>query len=75
MNLTKDATIYTDELIRIRDTSKKHLLVDSRRMVVLYKAKLATGTMSQNKRISETCVIVRTQSDSQCQIDSNPDHV
>ena len=49
LNLSEDATIDPDELIRIRDAYKKHLLVDSRLMVELYKAMLAMGTMSQDK--------------------------
>ena len=50
LNLSEDATIDPDELIRIRDAYKKHLLVDSKLMVELYKAMLAMGTMSQEKR-------------------------
>ena len=49
LNLSEDATIDPDELIRIRDAYKKHLLVDSRLMVELYKAMLAMGTMSRDK--------------------------
>jgi hypothetical protein len=49
LNLSEDATIDPDELIRIRDAYKKHLLVDSSLMVELYKAMLAMGTMSQDK--------------------------
>ena len=49
LNLSEDATIDPVELIRIRDAYKKHLLVDSRLMVELYKAMLAMGTMSQDK--------------------------
>jgi hypothetical protein len=49
LNLSEDATIDPDELIRIRDAYKKHLLVDSRLMVELYKAMLAMGTMSHDK--------------------------
>jgi len=47
LNLSEDATVDPDELIRIRDAYKKHLLVDSKLMVELYKAMLAMGTMSQ----------------------------
>ena len=50
LNLSEDATIDPDELIRIRDAYKKHLLVDSKLMVELYKAMLAMGTMSQEIR-------------------------
>ena len=49
LNLSEDATIDPDELIRIRDAYKKHLLVDSRLMVELYKAMLAMGTMSKDR--------------------------
>jgi hypothetical protein len=45
LNLSEDATIDPDELIRIRDAYKKHLLVDSKLLVDLYKAMLAMGTM------------------------------
>ena len=45
LNLSEDATVDPDELIRIRDAYKKHLLVDSKLMVELYKAMLAMGTM------------------------------
>ena len=50
LNLSEDATVDPGELIRIRDAYKKHLLVDSRLMVELYKAMLAMGAMRQNKR-------------------------
>ena len=50
LNLSEDGTIDPDELIRIRDAYKKHLLVDSKLMVELYKAMLAMGTMSQEIR-------------------------
>lgn len=50
LNLSEDATVDPDELIRIRDAYKKHLLVDSKLMVELYKAMLAMGTMRQNKK-------------------------
>ena len=47
LNLSEDATIDPDELIRIRDAYKKHLLVDSKLMVEFYKAMLAMGTMKK----------------------------
>ncbi len=50
LNLSEDVTVDPDELIRIRDAYKKHLLVDSKLMVELYKAMLAMGTKRQNKR-------------------------
>jgi len=50
LNLSEDATVDPDELIRIRDAYKKHLLVDSKLMVELYKAMLAMGTMSQEEK-------------------------
>jgi len=50
LNLSEDATVDPGELIRIRDAYKKHLLVDSKLMVELYKAMLAMGAMRQNKR-------------------------
>jgi hypothetical protein len=40
-NLSEETAIDPDELIRIRDAYKKHLLVDSRLMVELYKAMLS----------------------------------
>jgi len=46
LDLSEDATIDPDELIRIRDAYKKHLLVDSKLMVELYKAMLAMGAKS-----------------------------
>ena len=46
LNLSEDATVDPDELIRIRDAYKKHLLVDSNLLVEFYKAMLAMGTMS-----------------------------
>ena len=46
LHLSEDATIDPDELIRIRDAYKKHLLVDSSLLVEFYKAMLAMGTMS-----------------------------
>ncbi len=45
LNLSEDVPIDPDELIRIRDAYKKHLLVDSKLLVELYKAMLAMGTM------------------------------
>jgi len=50
LNLSKDATVDPDELIRIRDAYKKHLLVDSNLLVELYKAMLAMGTMSEQSK-------------------------
>jgi hypothetical protein len=50
LHLSEDTIIDPDELIRIRDAYKKHLLVDSRLMVELYKAMLAMGVMSQDNR-------------------------
>ena len=50
LNLSEDATVDPDELIRIRDAYKKHLLVDSKLMVELYKAMLLMGTMSQDQK-------------------------
>jgi hypothetical protein len=47
LNLSEGATIDPDELIRIRDAYKKHLLVDSKLMVEFYKAMLAMGTMKK----------------------------
>ncbi|MEN8710676.1 MAG: BLUF domain-containing protein [Arenicellales bacterium] len=47
LNLSEDATFDPDELIRIRDAYKKHLLVDSRLLVEFYKAMLALGSMRQ----------------------------
>ena len=41
LNLSEDSTIDPDELIRIRDAYKKHLHVDSKLLVELYKAMLA----------------------------------
>ena len=46
LDLSEDATIDPDELVRIRDAYKKHLLVDSKLMVELYKAMLAMGAKS-----------------------------
>lgn len=43
LDLSEDVSIDPDELIRIRDAYKKHLLVDSKLMVELYKAMLAMG--------------------------------
>ena len=43
LDLSEDITIDPDELVRIRDAYKKHLLVDSKLMVELYKAMLAMG--------------------------------
>jgi hypothetical protein len=48
LDLSEDATIEPDELIRIRDAYKKHLLVDSKLMVELYKAMLAMGARNGN---------------------------
>lgn len=50
LNLSEDATVDPDELIRIRDAYKKHLLVDSKLMVELYKAMLLMGKMSQDQK-------------------------
>lgn len=47
LNLSEDATVDPDELIRIQDAYKKHLLIDSRLLVEFYKAMLAMGNMSQ----------------------------
>jgi hypothetical protein len=47
LNLSEGATIDPDELIRIRDAYKKHLVVDSKLMVEFYKAMLAMGTMKK----------------------------
>jgi len=47
LNLSEGATIDPDELIRIRDAYKKHLVVDSKLMVDFYKAMLAMGTMKK----------------------------
>lgn len=44
LNLSEHQHIDPDELIRIRDAYKKHLLVDSRFLVELYKAMLALST-------------------------------
>jgi hypothetical protein len=41
LNLTEGQDIDPDELIRIRDAYKKHLLVDSKLLVEFYKAMLA----------------------------------
>jgi hypothetical protein len=41
LNLSEDVTIDPDELIRIRDAYKKHILVDSKLLVEFYKAMLA----------------------------------
>ena len=41
LNLAEGQDIDPDELIRIRDAYKKHLLVDSRLLVDFYKAMLA----------------------------------
>jgi hypothetical protein len=41
LNLSEDQDIDPDELIRIRDAYKKHLLVDSKFLVEFYKAMLA----------------------------------
>jgi hypothetical protein len=41
LNLDEGQDIDPDELIRIRDAYKKHLLVDSRLLVEFYKAMLA----------------------------------
>ena len=41
LNLTEGQDIDPDELIRIRDAYKKHLLVDSKLLVDFYKAMLA----------------------------------
>jgi hypothetical protein len=46
LNLSEDSTFDADELIRIRDAYKKHLLVDSYLLTEFYKAMLALGTMS-----------------------------
>ncbi len=45
LNLSEDSTFDPDELIRIRDAYKKHLLIDSRLLVEFYKAMLALGSM------------------------------
>jgi len=45
LNLSEDATVDPDELIRIQDAYKKHLLIDSRLLVEFYKAMLAMGSM------------------------------
>ena len=50
LNLSEDATIDPDELIRIRDAYKKILHVDSKLMVELYKAMLSMGTMRQEEK-------------------------
>jgi hypothetical protein len=47
LNLSDESTIDPDELVRIRDAYKKHLHVDSRLLVELYKAMLAMGTMKR----------------------------
>ena len=47
LNLSKDTSFDPDELIRIRDAYKKHLLVDSKLLVDFYKAMLALGSMSE----------------------------
>ena len=52
LNLSEDATVDPDELIRIRDAYKKHLHVDSKLLVELYKAMLAMGTMRQEEKRS-----------------------
>jgi len=49
LNLSEDTVVDPDELIRIRDAYKKHLLVDSRLLVELYKAMLAMGAMRQQR--------------------------
>jgi hypothetical protein len=49
LNLSEDAIVDPGELIRIRDAYKKHLHVDSKLMVELYKAMLAMGTMRQDE--------------------------
>lgn len=46
LNLSEDTTVDPDELIRIRDAYKKHLLIDSNLLVEFYKAMLAMDTMS-----------------------------
>jgi len=45
LNLSEDATVDPDELIRIQDAYKKHLLIDSKLLVEFYKAMLAMGSM------------------------------
>jgi hypothetical protein len=50
LNLSDDVAVDPDELIRIRDAYKRHLHVDSKFMVELYKAMLAMGTMRQNEK-------------------------
>ena len=47
LNLSEDTTFDPDELIRIHDAYKKHLLVDSKLLVEFYKAMLALGNMRQ----------------------------
>lgn len=49
LNLSEDTTVDPDDLIRIRDAYKKHLLIDSNLLVEFYKAMLAMGTMSQQR--------------------------
>ena len=48
LDLSEDISIEPQELIRIRDAYKKHLLVDSKLMVELYKAMLAMGHRDDN---------------------------
>ena len=50
LNLSDDVAVDPDELIRIRDAYKRHLHVDSKFMVELYKAMLAMGTMRQDEK-------------------------
>jgi len=49
LNLSEGATVDPDELVRIQDAYKKHLLVDSKLLVEFYKAMLALGSMSQQR--------------------------
>ena len=52
LNLSEGQDIDPDELIRIRDAYKKHLLVDSRLLVDFYKAMLALS--AENNRRERT---------------------
>ena len=46
LNLSEDAVIDPDELVRIQQAYEKHLFVDSRLLIEFYKAMLALGSLS-----------------------------
>lgn len=54
LNLSEDKDIDPEELRRIRDAYKKHLLVDSKLLVDFYKAMLALHTISPNRQCRQS---------------------